>query len=173
MRWLWLRTDPRRFPDQDHDLLATYSSLDGWALRTVEGRHARVASAAEVMPTAWRLLHGGPDDDRDRGLPEWVWMAAGAGVTTVVTPFVQALVGKTAEDAYQAMRALLGRSKRRETVHRWSLVDLDERTQFVMPDPVPAEALRQLVAILRSGVTGHIMVWDDAEQRWKRCDPPA
>ena len=100
-------------------------------------------------------------DDVERGIPDWAMAVAGGTVTGVVVPFVQAMIGKTGEDAYRALRDVFARRRKSAAV-----VDPDEDVQLIMPDPVPAEALRQLVDMPRDELRGRVLVWSSESGRW-------
>lgn len=163
-RWLWLRADPPYSPEHDHDLVAAFSADEGWFLSTPGGRTARLASAQE-LPGVIADLYGEeqiPPGEAVRGIPDWAMAVAGGAVTGVVVPFVQAMIGKTGEDAYQALRDLFARPRRKQE----AVVDPAEDVHLIVPDPVPAEALRQLVDMPRAELRGRVLVWSTESGRW-------
>ncbi|MDF3150283.1 hypothetical protein, partial [Streptomyces sp. T21Q-yed] len=102
----------------------------------------------------------------------------GAAAVQVVVPFVQTVVGKSAEDAYAALRMWL--SRRRTAVDEApaeastateyvSIADPDEDIQLIAPDPVPPAALRRLVHLDVAELRGRTFIWDESRQEWFPC----
>jgi hypothetical protein len=181
MAWLWVRAEPRRFPDEDHDVIVTYSEADSdWSLATPGGRYLRVQATGDsdvIAQTVAAAVGTGSDDLHTRDVPDWVSLLLSGAATGVIIPFVQAVIGKSAEDAYASLRSLLGRRKPLAVStddgnidsKYLSIVDPEENIQLVVPDPVPLAAVRQLAAMDRSELRGQILVWDRSRQEWYRC----
>lgn len=171
--WLWIRAEPPLFPEEDHDVTLTYSEVDGaWSLGTPRGEHRRVEGAANVGEAVGRVLLDQSASDSPgspvRALPDWMWLVLGGTGTTVVLPFITTLVGKSAEDAYAAVRSLLRRSKPEVTAGRVEIVDDEHDVRIIGPDPIPKEAVRQLALLDRAEIRGHVLVWDDQTATWHR-----
>lgn len=169
--WMWVRAEPPLFPDDDHDVALTYSEIDdAWSLGTPGGEQRRVEGAGNVGETVGRVLldecasPGSPV----RALPDWMWLVLGGTGTTVVLPFITALVGKSAEDAYAALRSLLRKSKPELSAGRVEIFDDEHDVRIIGPDPIPKDAVRQLALLDRTEIRGHVLVWDDATATWFR-----
>ncbi len=204
--WLWLCATPRVFPDETHDLMARYSTADSdWLISAPDGRTQRIpANGAPPAATIAELLRptrGGTATEHMvlRDLPDWVSLVLSGAATSLMIPFVQAVAGKSADDAYAGLRARLARRGRPgsdpsasanadaepaesakepsisapptppEGSGFVSMHDPEADLQIVMPDPIPLEAVRQLTAMDRSELRNRMLVWDDSRQEWMRC----
>ncbi|WDF35703.1 hypothetical protein PBV52_02225 [Streptomyces sp. T12] len=181
--WLRLRTEPRRSPEDDHDFLVVYSEAEGtWSLAGPGAEASAIAATAGVDAAARALAtaaaRAGGSEPAARMLPDWALMALGAAAVQVVVPFVQTVVGKSAEDAYAALRMWL--SRRRTAVDEApaeastateyvSIADPDEDIQLIAPDPVPPAALRRLVHLDVAELRGRTFIWDESRQEWFPC----
>jgi hypothetical protein len=188
--WLWLRAEPCRFPDERHDLVVRYSEADGdWQVSTPDERTLRIPAAgddlsievtaatisgvltpADGCPPAAPVL---------RDVPDWVSLVLAGVITSLIVPFVQAVAGRSADDAYTALRARLTRPRRSapdtpappepaESAYV-SILDPEADLQLVVPEPIPPDAVRQLAAMDRSELRGRTLVWDASRQEWFRC----
>ncbi|MFF9347220.1 hypothetical protein [Streptomyces sp. NPDC014734] len=207
MGWLWLRADPPLHPDEPHDCVVRYSEADdnwqvsapGGRIRQISGTGDPAAVAELVVAESGRgpdlsVPSGAAEVPAVRDVPEWVAMVLGGAATSLVLPFVEALVGKSAEDAYAGLRARLRR--RRPSVEPApasapiptpasvpvpahpappaaseyvSVLDPEADLHLVVPDPVPPEALRRLAAMDRAELRGRTLVWDESRGEWFRC----
>lgn len=202
--WLWLRATPRRFPDEAHDLMVRYSTADGdWLISLPDGRVRHIPVGDDVPNAAaiadlllWSDSGGATTEPPVlRDLPDWVTLVLSGAATSVIVPFVQAIAGKSADDAYAGLRARLARRRKSEVASSLassdaeaadesstrvphgapdgsgfvSMHDPDADLQIVMPDPIPLAAVRQLIALDRSELRNRILVWDDSRQEWVRC----
>ncbi|MHA4818233.1 hypothetical protein ACXZ65_28180 [Streptomyces aculeolatus] len=188
--WLRLRTTPPRSPDDDHDFLVVYSEAEAtWTLSAPDTAAASETTAADEVDAAARALAtaaariDGPDLTT-RTLPDWTLMVLGATAMQMVVPFVQTVAGKTAEDAYAALRARLSR-RRTPTgepsagaeaadepaagTEYVSITDPDEDIQLIAPAPVPPAALRRLVHLDVAELRGRTFIWDEGSQEWLPC----
>ncbi|MFB9452389.1 DUF4339 domain-containing protein [Streptomyces antimycoticus] len=115
-----------------------------------------------------------------RDVPEWVALVLGGVATSVVLPFVQAFVGKSTDDAYAILRARLRRFRSAEPApvavpptaaptEYLSVLDPETELHLVVPDPVPASALRQLAAMDCTELRGRTLVWDESREEWLPC----
>lgn len=173
--WLWARAEPPRFPDETFDVAVTYSAAEGtWSVGTPSGGRYLLRDSDDPGQAVHQLLTepGNHNDDGapSRTVPEWVWLMLGGFGTTVVAPFVQAVVGKSAEDAYAALRSLLRRKEKPAggVLEHTSLLDPDHDVRIIGPDPMPAEAVTQLAVMDRSEIDGHVLVWNDDTKTWHR-----
>lgn len=143
------------------------------------------AAAADAVPP--------PSDERPIapafGPPapaEWITIVGTAAVTSVVLPFVQALVGKAAEDAYAAVRRLLHRGlgnpvtadqreispaadPAREPLDLVAIRDPETNTELVMPTALPDDAIRQLLRLGPGQIAGLVLTWDEHTQTWRQA----
>ncbi|MGW7524110.1 hypothetical protein [Streptomyces sp. NPDC054783] len=204
--WLWLCATPRRFPEETHDLVVRYSTADGdWQVYAPDGPTRWLPADAGAAPTAAAIAAvlspaqgstpPGPPALRD--LPDWVSLVLGGAATSLIVPFVQAIAGKSADDAYAGLRARLARRGRPtpdpsasadsgtagpapdlsapaprippDGSGFVSILDPEADLQLVVPDPIPPDAVRQLTAMDRSELRGRTLVWDDSRQEWLRC----
>ncbi|MEU5566079.1 hypothetical protein [Micromonospora musae] len=137
------------------------------------------APAAAVVDEIWPRLTW---EVRHLGDPNWLMVAGTAVVASVVVPFVQALVGKAAEDAYMAVRTLIGRrlGRRLTTEPGGPAADEVDRNLVLIRDPeagieliapanLPDEAVRQLVHLDPAELRDVVLVWDGQEGRWQRA----
>ncbi|MFI7672225.1 hypothetical protein [Actinophytocola sp. NPDC049390] len=175
--WLWAQSEPRRFPGETFDVAVTYSAAEGtWSVGTPSGSLYRLSDSDEPGQRIRQLLaepgNGSTEDATSRTVPEWVWLVLGGVGTTVVAPFVQAVVGKSAEDAYAALRSLLRRKEKPQQdvgmLEHTSILDPDHDVRIIGPDPMPAEAVRQLATMDRAEIDGHVLVWNDDTRTWHR-----
>ncbi|MBW4722161.1 hypothetical protein [Saccharothrix obliqua] len=166
--WLWARAEPRRFPDETFDVAITYSAADGtWTLGTPTGAGYSSEESEDAGSTVHRLLTWKrPQDAPARTIPEWMWVVLGGAGTGVVLPFVTAMIEKSAEDAYTALRAIFAKRKPGDP-NRLSILDPDHDLHIIGPDPLPEAAVRQL-ALMAPEVDGHVLIWDDETQTWQR-----
>ncbi|WP_405803321.1 hypothetical protein [Streptomyces sp. NBC_01187] len=199
MGWLWLRAEPRAFPGESHDLVVRYSEADGdWQISTPDDRartlpaaddaaSAEAVAAAAVDVLALASGRASVDEPVVRNLPDWVALLLSGVATSLIIPFVQAVAGRSAEDAYAGLRTRLARSEEADPDPApdpaspdpaspgpapsgyVSIVDPDADLQLVVPDPMPPDAVRQLVAMDRSELRGRTLVWDVGRQEWFRC----
>ncbi|MFB7915494.1 hypothetical protein [Streptomyces sp. NPDC056061] len=208
MGWLWLRADPPLYPDEPHDCVVRYSEADeNWQVSVPEGRMRQlsgtdgVAAVAELVVAETRrhldapALSGVVGTPAVRDVPEWAAMLLGGAATSLVLPFVQAMVEKSADDAYNGLRARLrGRrssaepapapapasdpatapvvvadSSARAASEYLSVLDPEADLHLVVPDPVPPDALRRLAAMDRTELRGRTLVWDESRGEWFRC----
>ncbi|MFS4092490.1 hypothetical protein [Streptomyces sp. AF1A] len=115
-------------------------------------------------------------------LPDWALTALGAAAVQVVVPFVQSVVGKSAEDAYAALRRRLSRrptavdeipaqapAQAPEATQYVCIADPDEDIQLIAPDPVPPAALRRLLHLDVAELRGRTFIWDESRQEWFPC----
>ncbi|MEU6205760.1 hypothetical protein ABZ814_19525 [Micromonospora musae] len=137
------------------------------------------APAAAVVDEIWPRLTW---EVRHLGDPNWLMVAGTAVVASVVVPFVQALVGKAAEDAYTAVRTLIGRRLGRrlttepagpaagEVGRNLVLIrDPEAGIELIAPANLPDEAVRQLVHLDPAELRDVVLVWDGQEGRWQRA----
>jgi hypothetical protein len=175
--WLWAQSEPRRFPGETFDVAVTYSASEGtWSVGTPSGSLYRLRDSEDPGQTIHQLLtepgnlsaEGAPS----RTVPEWVWIMLGGIGTTVVAPFVQAVVGKSAEEAYAALRSVLRRKEKPQLtggmLEHTSILDPDHDVRIIGPDPMPTEAVIQLAIMDQSEIDGHVLVWNDDTKTWHR-----
>ncbi|WP_405015809.1 DUF4339 domain-containing protein [Kitasatospora sp. NBC_00070] len=193
--WLWLRADPPLHPQEPHDCVVSYSAADDNWQASSPGREgppipgstdpatvaALIADGTARLPEA--IAHNGAvEAPVVRDVPEWAALILGGVATSVVLPFVQALVGKSAEDAYASLRTRFRGSRSAEPApapvatppttgptEYLSVLDPETDLHLVMPDPVPASALRQLAAMDRTELRGRTLVWDEGRGEWLPC----
>ncbi|MBT2543130.1 hypothetical protein J7E99_21110 [Streptomyces sp. ISL-44] len=190
MGWLWLRADPPLHPQEPHDCVVRYSAADdNWQVsspgraggRPIPGSNDTATVAALIADEMTRSpeasAHSGAiDAPVVRDLPEWVALILGGVATSVVLPFVQGLVGKSTDDAYASLRSRLRGSRGAEPApvaapptEYLSVLDPETDLHLVVPDPVPASALRQLAAMDRTELRGRTLVWDASREEWFPC----
>ncbi|WP_067284410.1 hypothetical protein [Streptomyces jeddahensis] len=196
MGWLWLRADPPLYPEEPHDCVVRYSEADdNWQISLPGGRGRQVSGsgdtsavavliAAEIpRPPELSARSGAIEVPAVRDVTEWVAMILGSAATSVVLPFVQALVGKSAEEAYTSLRDRLRRrspsgSGEPTSVadpstpaasEYLSVIDPESDLHLVVPDPIPAKALRHLAAMDQTELHGRTLVWDESREEWLRC----
>lgn len=175
--WLWAQSEPRRFPGETFDVAVTYSAAEGtWSVGSSSGGVYRLRDSADPGEAIHQFLTGpgnrGAEGAPPRTVPEWVWMMLGGAGTTVVAPFLKAVVGKSAEEAYAALRSLLRRKEKPPLTggmdEHISILDPDRDVRIIGPDPMPTEAVLQLAIMDQSDIDGHVLVWDDDEKTWHR-----
>ena len=183
--WLWVRREPPLFPHDDYDVLVTYEQPgDGWSATRLDGHHEVIGShqlslqavALQVTgfferPVERESGHSG----RDASI---VSAALGAVAATVVLPFIQVIVSKSAEDAYTRLRSIFTKGADQPTTGRprqLALIDEDSGATLIAPDPLPADALRQLLAIPAADLRSRVHIWDEVDRSWhsyERQEPP-
>ncbi|MEV6056349.1 hypothetical protein [Streptomyces sp. NPDC052107] len=168
------------------------SAPDGRTRRipAAAGAAPPAAAIADVLSAA----QGGapPEPPALRDMPDWVSLVLSGAATSLIIPFVQAVAGKSADDVYAGLRARLARRGRpapdpsasdsagsdtgtpdphvpHDASGFVSIRDPEADLQLVMPDPVPPDAVRQLMTMDRSELRGRTLVWDDSRQEWFRC----
>ncbi|MFI2318488.1 hypothetical protein [Streptomyces sp. CB00072] len=193
MGWLWLRADPPLYPQEPHDCVVRFSAADdNWQVsfpgregRPIPGSGDTATVAALIADRMARRPETSPHREAIevpvvRDVPEWVALVLGGVATSVVLPFVQALVGKSSDDAYTSLRARLQGSRSAEPApveapptaapaEYLSVLDPETDLHLVVPDPVPANALRQLAAMDRTELRGRTLVWDESREEWLPC----
>ncbi|MFG2235813.1 hypothetical protein ACGFNX_38430 [Streptomyces sp. NPDC048723] len=194
MGWLWLRADPPLHPQEPHDCVVRYSAADdNWQVsypgtaggRPIPGSSDTATIAALIADEMARgpeasAPGGAIDVPVVRDVPEWVALILGGVATSVVLPFVQGLVGKSTDDAYASLRARLRGSRGSEPApvaappaaaptEYLSVLDPETDLHLVVPDPVPASALRELAAMDRTELRGRTLVWDASREEWFPC----
>lgn len=148
------------------------------------------AAIADVLSPDRGSAPPGPPALRD--MPDWVSLVLSGAATSLIIPFVQAVAGKSADDVYAGLRARLPRRGRpaadpsasdpagsdtgtpdphvpHGACGFVSIQDPEADLQLVVPDPIPPDAVRQLMAMDRSELRGRTLVWDDGRQEWFRC----
>lgn len=175
--WLWAQSAPRRFPGETFDVAVTFIASEGvWSVGTPSGSPYRLRDSEDPGQAIQQLLtepgNHSAEGAPSRTVPEWVWMMLGGIGTTVVAPFVTAVIGKTAEDAYAALRPLLRRKEKPQltdgTSEHTSIHDPDRDVHIMGPDPLPVEAVIQLTVMDQSEIDGHVLVWNDDTKTWHR-----
>jgi hypothetical protein len=92
---------------------------------------------------------------------------------------VQTIATKTAEDAYASLRRLIKRQKpppkleggndtaeNDPTARYLSITDPEFDVQLLVPEPIPPQAVRQLVIMDRSELRGRTLWWDEGRREW-------
>lgn len=142
------------------------------------------ADAAEVRAAALTFIR--PSGGEPVSIPEWITVAGTAAVTTVTVPFIQAMAGRAAEDAYTALRSGLRRRFGRpaatsepgtapssetgeDQADLIAIVDPGTSTELVVPPTLPAAAIRQLLRLNPDEVAGHILTWDEHTQTLRKA----
>jgi hypothetical protein len=118
-------------------------------------------------------------------IPTLITIVGTAAVTSIIVPFVQAMAGKTADDAYNVLRTRILRRIRQRTADKPGLespaeteddqgdliaiLDQETNTELVMPFTLPDAAIMQLVQLNPDHIAGHVLTWDEHAQCWRQA----
>jgi hypothetical protein len=194
---LLLRGSPPPSPAQPADLEVSSDFVvsfnpHGWALKE-RGRYHRLeggigSSARAIVNQAWWVLReeawrekARRDEPTERAqqmyaLSDWAPIAA-----VSIVPFVQALAGKFADDAYAKLRTFFHRRSVQDVavlralfdgqpaVERGGVIirDPDAGTELVVPGPLPDKAIKQLVRLGPERIRGQTLIWNETAQTWR------
>ncbi|MFD0508934.1 hypothetical protein ACFQ0G_51140 [Streptomyces chiangmaiensis] len=179
--WLWVRRDPPLFPGNEYDVLVSYAPADdGWSAARLDGRHDAIGSLqSELGDVAGRvtaLLEQSlaVEDESSHRDSSVVSAVFGAAAATVFLPFLQVIVSKSAEDAYARLSRIFTREEPQQP-RQVAIVDEQSGATLIAPDPLPTNAVRQLVAIPPEDLRAYIHRWDETDMTWhryERAEPP-